>query len=126
MHDVLAHLFQHGLGLGEGLLAATHHEGERARRGAADTARNRRIDHVQPGLLRQGTDVPRAFDVDGRAVDQQRPLADIGQHVLLVDRAHMLAGRQHGDDDFRVLHGLGSRCGLPGTLVDRRGDGRRR
>ena len=66
--------------------------------------------------------MPRALDVDGRAVDQQRALGDVGQHVLLVDLAHMLAGRQHGDDDLGVLHRLGGARGLVGALLDRRRD----
>ena len=60
-----------------------------------------------------------AVDVDGRAVDQQRALGDVGQHVLFVDVAHMIAGRQHGDDDLGVLDRFGRALGLVGPLLDR-------
>ena len=42
------------------------------------------------------------FDIDGRAVDEQRALRGLRRDVL-IDRQDMLAGRQHGDDDLGVL-----------------------
>ena len=44
-----------------------------------------------------------AFDVDGRAIDDQRALGHRGND-LVPDRQHMLARRQHGDDDIGALH----------------------
>jgi hypothetical protein len=88
-------------------------------------ARNRRIDHLQPGLGRQLADMTGAVDVDGRAVDQQRALGDVGQHVVLVDAAHVATGRQHGDHDLGALYGFGGRR-RPSwrTLLDGAAEGR--
>ncbi len=47
-----------------------------------------------------------AFDVDRRAVDEQRAVLR-GADDLAPDRQNMLAGRQHRDDDVRALHRLG-------------------
>ncbi len=45
-----------------------------------------------------------AFDVDGRAIDDQRALGHRRDHFV-PDRQHMLARGQHGDDDVGALDG---------------------
>ena len=124
MNDVLAHLLEDRLGFRERGITATDHESERPRGSTADATRHRGIDHLKAGLGGQRCNVTRAVDVDGRAVDQQNALADIRQYVLLVDFAHMLAGRQHRDDDLGALDRFGGGSCLVGPLLDRRGDGR--
>ena len=94
--------------------------------GAADAARDRRVEHQQALRLRRRRDRARGLDIDGRAVDQQR--AGIG--VLddaagpEIDLAHLLPGRQHGDHDVgarrRDLRGLGDRAARGLELVGRR------
>ena len=49
------------------------------------------------------------FDVDGRGIDEQRAFLRLRRDVL-IDRQHMLACRQHGDDDsasFTAAGGVG-------------------
>ena len=85
-----------------GALGAADHEGERAGLRAADAAGNRRIDHEQ--LARGGgrSDGARGLDVDGRTIDQQRAGIGSGDDAgrVEIDLAHLLASRQHGDDDI--------------------------
>ena len=68
---------------------------------AADAARHRRVEHQQAPRLRGGRDRARGLDVDGRAVDQQRAFVGVLDDAAgaEIDLAHMLAGRQHRDDD---------------------------
>src|SRR2546429_621721 len=69
MHELLAHVLQHGLCRRKGLVVATAHEGERRALGAAGAAGNRRIDRRQAVLGRQRMRLLGAFYVDRRAVD---------------------------------------------------------
>src|SRR5579871_3704854 len=45
-----------------------------------------------------------AFDVDGRAIDDERALGHRG-HDVLPDRQHVPAGRKHRDNDAGAFHG---------------------
>jgi hypothetical protein len=85
------------------------------------TARYRRIDHFQPFIGGDGDHLAGRGDVDGRGVDQQRPVSDRFEDlvVLDIDRAHVLAGRQHGN------HHLGARH-RRGGAISRRRPGRNR
>ena len=74
MDDRLAHRLQDRLGAGKGRVAAADHEGQGARLGADDAARDRRVEHVEAGLGRRRGDQPRGLDIDRRAIDQQRAL----------------------------------------------------
>ena len=73
----------------------------------------------KPLRLHRLADLARAGDVDGRAVDQQRAGLGVGRDVVLVDRADVLGGGEHGDDDVGVLHRFGGRCGGRAAAVDR-------
>ena len=78
-----------------------------------------RVHHLLPRLGRGGADGARTLDIDGRAIDQQRALGGAGDHParLHVDRADMLARRQHGDDGLDTLGGVagtGDRGGADG------------
>ena len=66
---------------------------------------------AKPLLLRGLRHRARGLDVDGRAIDQQRAARRARQHAVRaeIDRAHLLARRQHGDDDLGVLARLGDR-----------------
>jgi hypothetical protein len=67
--------FKDRLANGEGLRRAAGHEGERAGRGAAGAAGDRRIERRQAvRRRRQGMRLARAVDVDGRGIDEQRAL----------------------------------------------------
>ncbi len=101
MDDLLAHGFEHGLRPREGLVRAAAHEGERARGRPADPARHRRVEGRD---ARRAACIVRAlgaFDVDGRAVDDERAARHGGQEIG-VSRENMLSGGQHGDDDIRA------------------------
>ena len=106
---VLAHRLQHRLRALEAPVAAADHEGERARRGAADAARDGRIEHVEALLGGCLGDDARALDVDGRAVDQQgTALRGVEDAIIAgIDSAHLRPGRQHRHDDL----GLRDRAG---------------
>ena len=79
---------------------------------AADAAGDRRVERVDAGLPRHLMHGAGAVDVDGRAVDEERALPGDGQEIG-PDRADMLGGGEHGDDDVRIAlaHG-GDRRGL--------------
>src|ERR1051326_5769813 len=64
VNNGLAHPLQDRLGTLETRDRATHHEGERARGGTADAARNRRIHHLEAVLTSRLGDVARGLDVD--------------------------------------------------------------
>ena len=69
---------------------------------AADAAGHRRIEHQQPSRLRRGRATARA--VSTSMVEQSIssvPALAVSMMPLgaEIDLAHMLAGRQHGDDD---------------------------
>ena len=57
----------------------------------------------------------RAFDVDGRTIDDQCALGDGGQY-LGPYRKHMLAGRQHRNHDVGALDRANRAVGDPGTV----------
>ena len=69
---------------------------------AASSRRRPILDREHAVLGRQHMRLPRAFDVDGGAVDDQRALSH-GGNAPVPDAEHMLAGRQHGDDDIGAL-----------------------
>ena len=105
MDDALAHGLQHRLASGEGLHRSPAHEGQRARHGAARAAGDRGVQRQQALGARQLMHGPRALHIDGGGIDQQRPLGNRARD-LLPDRPHMLARRQHGDDDLRPPHAV--------------------
>ena len=93
-------------------VGAADHEGERRRLCAPVTPPDTGASTMSsPLLLRRRGDRARGVDVDGRAVDQQRAARRRGQHTAgaEIDVAHMLAGRQHGDDDVGAAARLGYR-----------------
>ena len=96
MHNVLAHLLQHGLCLVKRGHRSTDHERERAGLGASHAARHRRVDREQAGLVGLLGQGARHGGVDGRAVDQQRALLDRA-HDVTVDVGHVRRRRQHRD-----------------------------
>ena len=67
MDDALAHRLEDRLADGESRFLAAGHEGERAGAGAADAARNRRVEAGHAGGERRLMGAARAVDVDGRA-----------------------------------------------------------
>ena len=104
MHELLAHVFQHGFCRRKRLVLAAAHERQCRALGAAGSARHRRIDRKHAAFGSQRMRLLGAFDVDGRAIDDERPLGHRRDHFI-PDREHMLARRQHGDDDFGALDG---------------------
>ena len=118
MHDGPAHRGEDRLRLLEGYIAAADHEGQRRRFGTSDAARHRRIDHAQLVDPRCCCHRARGFDIDGRAVDQQRAIRCRSQHTARaeIDLAHFLARRQHGD------HDLGARADDVDCACDLAGD----
>ena len=97
---------------GERRLRAADHEGQRRGLGAADAAGHRRVQHSQPALRRQrvgrralSTSMVEQSISSGRAAP---PRSTSRQH-----RAHVLAGRQHGDDDLGALDRFGRGGGVP-------------
>ena len=119
VEDVLAHRRQDRLAAREGIGGAAHHECQRGILRTGGAARDRGIEHGEAcgsGRCGDGAD---AVHVDGGAIDQQR-LGVLGvphrrdQPALVQpDLAHILARRQHGDDDIGAFRGLG---GTAGTL----------
>jgi hypothetical protein len=87
------------------LLAAAHHEGQRACAGAADPARNRCVDRALPGIRHQPADLARAFHVDGGAIDEQCILRR-GAEQRGNGGQDVMAGGKHGDDAVGALHGI--------------------
>src|SRR3984885_12183268 len=124
MDDLLAHFFQHRLGYRESLVVAAAHERKRRALRAAGAAGDRRIDRSRAMFRREHMGLFGAFNVDRRAVDDKRAFAHGRQHFL-PDRKHMLAGRQHCDDDFGALDGsdraLGDGCAIRFGLIARGG-----
>ena len=92
-----------GLPRSKASLGAADHEGQRRRLGAADAARDRRVERGDAALGREPMRLARARHVDGRAIDEQRALVRGRQHIL-PHRQDMLAGRQHGNDDIGVFN----------------------
>src|ERR1700733_1885252 len=116
MHDALAHALEHRLAAREGVVGTADHEGERCRLGADDAARDRRIERGDAVGGCELMRLARALDVDGRAIDEQRVLPRLWRDVVPY-RQHVLAGRQHGDDDIGILkRRLGAACDLHAVL----------
>ena len=80
-----------GLARREGLGVAAAHEGKRCTLGAGGAAGDRRVDRKGAVLGRQRMGLLGAFDIDGRAIDDQRALCHRGND-LVPHRQHMLAG----------------------------------
>ena len=119
VHDILAHALQQRQRLREHRLVAAAHEGERRGIRAGDSARYRCIQHGKAALGGGGVDGSRAFDVDGRAIDQHRSLVRRGDHALAQEHgAHVGAHRQHGDDEVDLLGRILHRCRALGARLD--------
>jgi hypothetical protein len=92
---------------------------------APDAARDRRVEHIEPGFCRSRSDRAGGLDVDRRAVDQQGILGGMGKQPVLaeVDRADLRSGGQHRDDDLTSGGGYGGGCrsgsSLRGEALDR-------
>ncbi len=100
MDDALAHRLEERSCARESRVRAAGHESQRARLSAADAARDRRIERQQPGARAHLMRSPRTGDVDGRRIDNQGAPGD-GRQDFRPTRQHMLAGRQHSDDNLR-------------------------
>ena len=94
---------EHRLAVREGVVGAADHEGQRRRRGAAGAARDRRVERSDAARGRERVGLARACDIDGGAIDEQRALPRRGR-MSCHTAEHMLAARQHGDNDVGVLH----------------------
>jgi hypothetical protein len=129
MHDSLAHLLQQWPRALEGGLVAPNHESEGSGLRTGDAPGHRGVEHREPIRLGGRGDLPGGVDVNRGAIDQQR--AGTGAlhdpERIEIHLAHLLAGRQHGDDhvgarggDFRCLRAraAGGDEVLHGFIVD--------
>ena len=100
----LGHRLEERLGALELLVGAADHEGQRAGRGRGDAARHRRVDEIEAlapssprrprARWRRRWSSSRSASVPGLA---------LGATSFSIDRADMLGGGKHGDDDVGVL-----------------------
>ncbi len=107
MHGLLAHDVEKRFRLGKAFVTATGHEGQRARGGSADAAGNRRVDGQKPRARSLAGHCARAFDIDRRAIEQERALvhrrndfighacrmAPLGSMVMTMSRPSARLGR---------------------------------
>ncbi len=87
---------------------AARHEGQRRGLRARHAAGDRRIERGEARLCRGGMELPCSVHLDGGAVDEERARLGARQDaaVAAIGFQHVLARRQHGDDDVLVGHGL--------------------